>query len=270
MVCYSSLFRGFARLAIPCLGVLVALSAMPAVAGENLGKIMPLGDSITESPFIAGGYRDPLATLLTAAGDTFQFVGSSTTQSTPALVASGNTHHNGYSGATISYEQGSTYGIDDHLADLIGPGKVDANYILLMIGTNDINNGYASTAVARLNTLITHISNKTTGLRPNAHLIVASILPIKDAAKEQLVQTYNAGVLATVKAHQALGENVTFLDMHSYLTTADLADTLHPNQEGYNKMAAAWVAGIRAVPEPSSTALLCLGAGALLRRRRKA
>jgi lysophospholipase L1-like esterase len=237
---------------------------MPALAGGNLGNIMPLGDSITEGT-VPGSYRDPLASALTAAGYTFRFVGSNTSNSTTALVNSGNTHHEGHSGYTISAVSGRP-GIDDNLASYIGTNQADPDYILLMIGTNDVDTGNSATAASRLSTLISHISNKSNGYRPDAHLIVASIVPINDATEELQVQSYNAGVLADVQAHQALGENVTFLDMHSYLTTADLGDKLHPNQGGYNKMAAAWMDGIQAVPEPTTALLLPL-LGLLMRRR---
>ncbi len=257
---------------VMCLSVVLA--GGPALAGGNLGKIMPLGDSITQGAGTWGGYREPLANSLKAAGYTFQFVGSVVDTHTASLIQSGNAHYEGHSGFTISAIRGRD-GIDDHLADYIGPGKENPNYILLMIGTNDVATGTADDvqdSINRLSTLITHISNKTTGLRPDAHLIVASIPPIgPNPAILQagpLVPVFNAGVKTTVQAHHALGENVTFLDVYSHLTVADLGDDqLHPNQGGYDKIAAAWMQGIQAVPEPTTGALLLPMAGLLLKRR---
>lgn len=51
----------------------------------------------------------------------------------------------------------------------------------------------------------------------------------------------------TVLLH--IGTNRTHLvDMHAALTTADLADGLHPNAGGYDKMAARWYAALQSVP----------------------
>lgn len=54
--------------------------------------------------------------------------------------------------------------------------------------------------------------------------------------------------------HAALGQHVYFVDMHAALRASDLIDKLHPNQPGYNKMAAAWLQAItQQVPPPGST-----------------
>lgn len=263
----SSIYRSVGGAA--CLSIVLA--GGQALAGVNLGNIMPLGDSITAGAGVPGGYREPLAASLQAAGYTFHFVGSQTSDDpdwTPVLTNTGNLQHEGHSGFTIS-AVGGRDGIDDNLASYIGPGAADPDYILLMIGTNDMFYRTADEAGTALNTLISHISNKTTGYRPDAHLIVASIPPIaSNATAASRVADYNAKVLADVQAHQALGENVTFVDVNSYLTTADLgSDLLHPNQTGYDKIAAAWMDGIQAVPEPTAIFLLPL-AGLMMRRRR--
>ena len=49
----------------------------------------------------------------------------------------------------------------------------------------------------------------------------------------------------------------------------DLGDGLHPNQQGYEKMADAWVGAIEAVPEPGSLCILGLALPLLLARRRQ-
>jgi len=43
----------------------------------------------------------------------------------------------------------------------------------------------------------------------------------------------------------ALGEHVLTVNMSAYITADDLADGLHPLDEGYVKMANAWYAGIQ-------------------------
>ena len=43
------------------------------------------------------------------------------------------------------------------------------------------------------------------------------------------------------------GRHVHLVDLHSAVSTADLADGIHPNALGYDKMAAAWFAALQSV-----------------------
>jgi hypothetical protein len=74
---------------------------------------------------------------------------------------------------------------------------------------------------------------------------VAQIIPARDATVESRIAAFNA---ALPGALQGKGPHVHVLNMHSVLTTADLADGLHPSAAGYAKMAAAWFAALQSVP----------------------
>ncbi len=192
---------------------------------------MPLGDSITLGASVAGGYRAPLYASLTGLGYAVDFVGTQTGNGTASLPDS---DHEGHSGWTISGIDASVNGFLDAVAE--------PDVVLLHIGTNDANTPSTfSNAVDRLDALITKIALK----RPSAHIIVTSLLPRGEPAINlAITNQFNPAVPVKVAAQAALGRRVTFLDMYAYLTTADLADTAHPNQTGYNKMAAAWVPAI--------------------------
>ena len=267
--------------------ILVALAAsfgmaMPTQAAIQLGDIMPLGASITYGKGTPGGYRDPLYTLLTNHNYAFNFVGSVTENATPALTAAGQTHHEGHSGYTIQNRDPSDPtqtgpflggGILESLPGWIGPGAANPNYILLTIGTNDINfDYYTANAPNRLSNLISAISNHTTGLRPNAHLIVAEIPPTSIPVKNSPYQAYDAAIPGIVASHQVLGENVSFVDLYTPLNPAtDFSDNLHPNLQGYDKVATAFFDGIVAAastPEPTSLVWIGMGLSALISRRR--
>ncbi len=206
-----------------------------AAQAEDLGKIMPMGDSITLGVPVAGGYRDPLYTLSTNRGDTFTLVGSQTGYATTALTAAGQAHHEGHSGYVITNGTGRT-GLDENLAGWIGPGKESPDKILLMIGSNDINLGYdMPNAPTRLSDLITHIYS----YRPTVRLYAASIIPM--VGHEPDVQAFNATIPGIVASHRALGHDVVYVPMYEALNIGtDLADGLHPNALGYQHMAQAW------------------------------
>ena len=76
--------------------------AVPAAWSQTAAKIMPLGDSITRGTndtnypngYIPGGYRKNLQTLLTAAGFSYDFVGSKNDNAAAGM----DPDHNGTNG----------------------------------------------------------------------------------------------------------------------------------------------------------------------------
>lgn len=241
-------------------------------------KVMPLGDSMTEGyPFQNnGGYRLQLWRNFGSSAANVDFLGSLT----GGITLLGDRNHEGHSGFTIAKESATTYGgITENLPVWLGP-TVNPDVILLMIGTNDVNFNYrAETAPERLDRLISVISDTTTGLKPQARLIVASILPIDDSkpqyrpsptdfSRNARAIAYNAAIPEIVARHRASGENVFFYDMNALFTFSDLVDGLHPTAAGYNKLGDAWYAAIQSVPEPTSAVLAATALAALARRRR--
>ncbi len=110
------------------------------------------------------------------------------------------------------------------------------------VGTNDLNESYqVSTATARLRSLVDQI----TAAAPDATVLVASLVVSTSGSEEQYRAAYNQAIPGIVGDAQAAGKHVAYVDMSS-LTTADLADALHPNDAGYQKMADAFHRGIKA------------------------
>jgi len=217
------------------------------VQGVELGRIMPMGDSITDGVPVAGGYRDPLYSLLNGRGDTLTLVGSASDNATPTLSTAGQTHHEGHSGYVIAAGGGRT-GLDENLAGWIGADAENPDRILLMIGSNDINIGYdMANAPARLSTLVTHIYS----YRPGVKLFLASIIPM--SGHEADVRVFNTAIPGIVASHVALGHNVIYVPMYESLNiNTDLSDGLHPNALGYQHMAQAWDSALHGVSEPAS------------------
>lgn len=200
-------------------------------------KIMPLGDSITDGYNIPGGYRTKLWDSLTDRNLEVNFVGSQTNG--PRSL--GDRNHEGHSGWRI-----------DQLANSVDRWlrTQQPAVILLMIGTNDIIQNYGvGSAPRRLSALIDRI----TDLAPNASLLVASIPPLSNSASNQKVRTFNAALPDIVAAQASQGKKVKFVDMYSQLRAADLADGVHPNQTGYNKIAQVWDRAISQLNLSSTT-----------------
>lgn len=112
--------------------------------------------------------------------------------------------------------------------------------VFLLAGTNDMyrNPNELSTAPNRLASLVDEILTSTT---TNTTVFVGSIPPLSFA--QQQVNTYNANSLTLINQRISAGKRVVHVPMTA-IGTGDLADGVHPNQAGYQKMAAAWLAGV--------------------------
>lgn len=205
-------------------------------------KIMPLGASITEgwaSSNTVAGYRGYLHTLLDQADVAHQFVGSSVSH--PGPLPPDQRHHEGHPGYVIESLKADQKGVMDYLDAWLGPGGVTPDYILVLVGSNDVagNNDFAHVG-DRLDAFVTKISNQATGLAPKARLILSTIPRINDAAQEKRAVTFNEEIVAVATRHADAGENVATIDAHAVVTPADKADNLHPNDSGYAKIAPLW------------------------------
>ncbi|MFG1610611.1 GDSL-type esterase/lipase family protein [Actinoplanes sp. NPDC049265] len=195
-------------------------------------RILPLGDSITYGTGggAPGGYRAGLWQKLTAGGYTTDLVGSQTDGATQPFDAD----HEGHSGYTIDQ-------IDEQLPLWLPSARPDV--VLLHIGTNDVTVRFPGIA-GRLSRLIDDIRAGA----PGAHLLVATITPSSNADRDKVTRDYNALVRDLVDDKPS---TVHLVEMYGALNKdTDLADPLHPNAQGYAKMATVWYDALR------STALL--------------
>ncbi|MGW6908244.1 GDSL-type esterase/lipase family protein [Streptomyces sp. NPDC054940] len=208
----------------------------PASAAPNTPlRVMPLGDSITwgVGSSTGNGYRGPLWDKLAADGHPLDFVG---TLRGGSMSDPDNEGHSGYKIHQIA-------ALTDASLTHYRP-----NVVTLHIGTNDLNESYqVSTSTARLRSLVDQI----TAAAPDATVLVASLVVSTSGSEEQYRAAYNQAIPQIVNDAQAAGKHVAHVDMSS-LTTADLADTLHPDDSGYQKMAAAFHRGIQAADSAGS------------------
>ncbi len=211
-----------------CAGLFAAAASSHA---QTPMRIMPLGDSITYGSSTPGGYRLPLYVSLTNASYTVDYVGTRTDNATNALGLEVN--HQGIGGWKIS---DGSIGLYENMFGWFEQTD-DPHVVLLHIGTNDAGGGNLFTnAVDRLDALITRIAL----CQPSAHLIVTTLIPRAEPTETTISNVFNRFVPDKVASQQALGRNVHFLDMHAFLTTNDMYDTVHPTASGYAKMAGAW------------------------------
>ncbi|KAK4501314.1 hypothetical protein PRZ48_007122 [Zasmidium cellare] len=98
------------------------------------------------------------------------------------------------------------------------------------------------TAPQRLNSLIDQLQKAC----PDATIIVARIIQSRNAATAARITTYNDAIAALVTTRAKSGQHVFMVDMPAAVSAdaSDMADDLHPNDQGYSQMAIMWAIGL--------------------------
>jgi len=213
--------------------------AVSALAAAPPVRILPLGDSITYGAGTPGGYRWPLYQMLTSAGYSVEYTGTTTNNSPPEMVM----HHDGWGGYRI-----------DNIFDwtpVIYAQTEDPDVILIMLGTNDYGQNYDTpNALNRIDALIIDLANHW----PYAKIVVASMVPTLMSCQTSMDLTYNQLLPGNVANLVAQGRQVYFADQRNALTAADTYDGVHPTTTGYAKMANCWFPVVTSIITPLGTA----------------
>jgi lysophospholipase L1-like esterase len=209
----------------------VLISGFPAwTLADGLVRIMPLGDSITEGTSGSTddtGYRRSLYLQLTNAGYDVNFVGSQNS----GIPNDFDKDHEGWSGWRADQIEGSIYTwLQSNPADIV----------LLHIGTNDITDGDQDPNE------ISDILDEIDGYSEDIMVILSLIINRREDASTDLRQAttqFNQDVNDMAQSRITAGDDIIIVDMESpldYNMGVDMADQLHPNDNGYAKMADVW------------------------------
>jgi lysophospholipase L1-like esterase len=141
-----------------------------------------------------------------------------------------------------------------------------ADIVLLHIGTNDI------TAGGQNANEISDILDEIDRFSTETEVILALIIDRR--SHSPATTQFNIDVNSMAQNRIASGDNIIVVDMeHALDYTTDMADSLHPNDDGYAKMADVWYNALVTTamnPEPATIVLLGFGSLALLRRKTRA
>jgi lysophospholipase L1-like esterase len=220
--------------------VATARGGGPPVPITNIPlRPMALGDSITygDKSSDGAGYRCALQSYLDQGGASYSFVGAVSAGScTDEVFPNGGTfqpQNEGHNGWTISQIQAL-----EHCA--VTGNK--PNVVFLDIGTNDLRvGGDPGAAATNEENLINSIFADSSGVT----IVVGGLIPTGTYASN--MSSYNILVSSWISQHPS-GANgvghVIYADMQP-VKSYDLADGLHPNDGGYDKMAFPWLGALQ-------------------------
>jgi lysophospholipase L1-like esterase len=211
-------------------GVVLLDCFSPLALADTPITIMPLGDSITEgagSPNY-NGYRKPLYLNLTSSGYNVDFVGGETHGD---FADPNHEGHNGWH----AEEDGTIYDINDQVYGWLVANP--AEIVLLHIGTNDIT--WEDEDVNEIDNILDEIDRYEVDSNEGITVILALIIN-RDPYDSTTTQ-FNNDVNDMALNRIANGDDIIIVDMEGALNySTDMADSVHPNDAGYAKMADVW------------------------------
>ena len=218
------------------------------LAKNQLIKIMPVGDSITNGDGETGGYRKYLYSKLSQMGYTkIDMVGPNGKNSNTANGITYDDNHAGFSGYQIKevpgwgQQQGGKGSLYNELKNNDAVKKAQPDIILLMIGTNDLTANRSMDACASdLRAMLDYMLADM----PSDGMIFLASVPEHTAygGNTQKIANYNSTVKKVADEYASKGKNVKFADVHGCLNGMnDISnDQLHPNGGGYKKIGEFW------------------------------
>ena len=215
-----------------------------AISSQNswakVYRIMPLGDSITESGCGHASYRYYLWHLIS--GYTVDFVGTQIDVGCgEPLFPDFDQAHEGHGGWTA----------DMVLSNIdIWIQQANPDIILIHLGTNDFHSG--QTVTSTINE-ISQIIDKVRALNPNIQFVLAQIIP--DVLTDPLLtQDFNNEIPLLASRKSTQNSPIIVVDQWTdFDSLLDSFDGTHPNNQGALKMANKWYAGLTELlppPEP--------------------
>jgi acetyl esterase len=227
------------KLLTSLLALSIVTGTAAAPAGTHPVRIMAVGDSITAGADFFSCYRYPLWEKLFAAGYVVEFVGTQQSESRIGPLA-----HEGYGGRNAAWLART---VPDHFREH------PADIVLLHSGHNySIEEEPVPLIVAATESLVTAFRETN----PRVTVLLAQVIPAGKLPKYTYIPELNAALarLATRLDHP--DQRVVIVDQATGFDweTDTVADKVHPNAAGAEKMAAAWFRELRKILPPATVA----------------
>ena len=210
-----------------------------AVTPGAIWRILPLGDSITQSNVGFYSYRYYLWKSLLDEGVNFDLVGSLPDN------AGGNPAWPPHLGLAFDHDHEGHSGLE--VAEILSalPGWMSGytpDIVLLHAGTNDaLRHRSIPAAVNSIKGIIDALRAKN----PNVAVLLAKIIPLADAGANAQVNTLNAAMSGIALEKNTAASRVIVVDMNAAISVADTYDGIHLSSAGEQKMAKKWFGALQ-------------------------
>jgi|GEM_PF-1359364 len=216
--------------------------AAPEAAFATPTRIMPLGNSITQSYTNYNSYRRPLWHRLRNAGYAVDFVGSQrSNHNGPPANPDFDLDHEGHSGWRADQLLGSV----GSWASTYRP-----DVVLMHAGSNDM---FQSQSVSGTLEELSQIIDRLRAVNPYVTILLAQIIPASDwNGRLARIKALNDAIPGLVTRKHTTQSPILLVDQATgFYPSSDTFDGVHPNASGENKMAARWYDALtRILPKP--------------------
>lgn len=230
---FLSLFRTLI-LSILLLASLFAQAEKSGSEPQKRFSILGLGDSITQGGESFQCYLFPLWEKLFTAGYHFDFIGPNESK-----CRIGTLNNSGFGGKNAEY-------LDAHVDSIYR--KYPADIVLLHAGHNhfDTENPVSGIIDAQKS-----IIQKILKINPEAKVLVAKVIPSGKLPKYSYIPALNKEIAQMVR--QLNNANVILVDQAKGFDWKihTIADKVHPNAAGGEKMAEVWFVALKKILKPS-------------------
>jgi acetyl esterase/lipase len=197
-------------------------------------SILGLGDSITQGGESFQCYLFPLWEKLFTAGYSFDFIGPNASKCRIGTIS-----NSGFGGRNAEY-------LDAHIDSIYR--KYPADIVLLHAGHNhfDTENPIAGIIKAQES-----IIRKILKINPDATILVAKVIPSGKLPKYSYIPGLNKEIAKMVR--QMNSKQVILVDQAKgfYWEKHTIADKVHPNLAGGEKMAEVWFGALKKILKPA-------------------
>lgn len=201
------------------------LIAAAQQASDHTWTILPSGDSITEGSVGFSTYRQPLARRLAEGHFRVQFVGSRQLASDPLQL-----RHEGYGGKNAEF-------LAENIERLYKANPADI--ILLHAGHNHFAEEHP---VAGIIAATSRIIATARGINPHVIVLLAQVIPSGKLPKYSYIPELNEELARLAGSLNRPDQPVILVDQASGFdyTKDTIADLVHPNAAGAEKIAQKW------------------------------
>jgi len=206
------------------------LAASSSLAAEQkVYRILPVGDSITEGGKSFSNYRYPLWEKLHAAGYLVEFVGSRTSDSRVGPLL-----HEGHGGKNPEFLVGA---VENYFL------TNSADIVLIHSGHNHMNTEAPVPGILVATEKMIRVAR---AVNPKVIVLVAQVIPSGKLPKYEYIPQLNVELGRLAARLKSPESPVIAVDMTEGFDwrTDTIADHVHPNERGAEKMAAKWFSAL--------------------------